>query len=130
MRLDKKNSNWKNGQTIVILLLVSLMLVFMVTTTVAVVFSLLKDTTVQAQGEQAMAIAQSAAQNAVLRILRDPNYAGEAGITIGGGVADITVTGGSSKTVTAVSTYYLTSRRVEVDLTMVGGEWEVIDWRE
>lgn len=130
MRLDKKINNWGKGQTVVILLLVSLMLIFMVTTTVAVVFSLLKDTTVQARGEQAMAIAQSAAQNAVLRILRDPNYVGEVGVAIGGGVADITVTGGSSKTVTAVSTYYLISRLVEVDLTMVEGEWEVIDWRE
>ena len=43
------------------------------------------------QGEIAYAIAQSGADNALLRILRDPEYPGELGMIVDGGTVDIEV---------------------------------------
>ena len=48
--------------------------------------------TKQQQGEVAYEIAQSGAENGLIRLLRDPIYTGET-LTVGNGTATITVTG-------------------------------------
>ena len=55
------------------------------------------------QGTLAYEVAESGAENGLLRLLRNPNYTGET-LTVGSGTATITVTGGG------VNPYVITSK--------------------
>lgn len=45
------------------------------------------------QGESALRVAESGAENALLRLVRDPTYTGAETLTIDGGSATVTITG-------------------------------------
>ena len=83
-----------------------------------------------AQGESAFTIAQTGADNAILRILRDPNgtYTGEGPITIGSGTATITVGGSSVKTITAEGKDGNFIRKIQVVGTFVNNTFTVSSW--
>lgn len=127
MRQDRK---WREGQAAVMVLAISLLLIFMVTTMVAVVFSLLSDTTMLSKGEKALFIAETAAEDSILRLLRNPDYAGDTNIMIGGGSADVVVTGVGSKTLEVTAFYGETRRNLAVEVAIVNGELSVVSWGE
>ena len=82
-----------------------------------------------AQGESALTIAQAGADNAILRILRDPNgtYTGE-DLTVGGGTAKITVSGSSVKTITSEGKDGNFIRKIQVVGTFVNNTFTVSSW--
>jgi hypothetical protein len=88
------------GQALVVLLV--FILVGLTITTAAVVMVIVNSraATTFSQGVVAQAIAESGAENALLRIIRDPAYAGET-LTIGDGSATVEVTGTQDKIVTS-----------------------------
>jgi len=85
MRLER-------GQALITLLFFTM--IGVTVTSAAVVMILVNSTsgTKQQQGEVAYNIAQSGAENGLLRLLRDPTYTGET-LSVGSGTATITVTG-------------------------------------
>ena len=82
-----------------------------------------------ASSQEAMFVAESAMENALIRLLRDPNYSGET-LTFTNGTATINVTGTSTKTVTVTSDVLSSNRTIEVILDEVDGVSSVSSWRE
>ena len=81
-----------------------------------------------AQGESALVIAQAGADNAILRLLRDPNYSGEADLSIGSGTATINVEGSSVKTITSEGKDGNFIRKIQVVGTFVNNTFTVTSW--
>src|SRR3989338_10015638 len=97
-------THYKVGQALVTLL------VFIATATIitaaATTVTLINSQTTGkfAQGESALSIAQTGADNAILRLLRNPSYSGEV-LTVGNGTVTINVSGSSVKTITSEGKY-------------------------
>lgn len=118
------------GQVTIMLLIITLLLVTLTTAAVAIAISTMKDTTTFSQGENALVVAETGAENALLRLLRDPSYPGDAALPIGEGSATITVVGNTEKTIDSVGTVGSMVRRVQVIVNLVGGQLTVLSWRE
>ena len=78
-------------------------------------------------GQQALSIAHSGGENAMMRLLRDPTYTGET-LSVGNGTATITVSG-SPKKIVSVGKIGNFSRTVEVIATG-SGFLTVSTWKE
>lgn len=123
----KKSKN-RSGQTIVFLLVFMAMAITITTGAVVVIIANSQMASKWEQGETALAIAESGAENAMLRLLRDPDYLGET-LTVGSGTATIVVSGANPTiTVTGVSGNF--SRQVQVTTTYSGGVLTVNRWTE
>jgi type II secretory pathway component PulK len=81
--------------------------------------------------EETLSIAEAGADNAILRLLRDPTYTGET-LPVGNGSAVITVTGTTTKTVTSQSTYLGFRRSIQVvaQYASSSGVISVVSWKE
>ena len=122
--------NQKSGQVAIMLMLILLMLTIITTAAVAIGFSTSRDTTTYTIGEEALAVAESGAENAILHILRDPNYIGEPNLPIGAGNATITVTGSGTKTIISKGTVGSLVRQIQVQAGLSGGQLTVQSWQE
>lgn len=95
------------GQALVTLIF---FMVFATTVTTAAIFVIATNSISGAkfqEGAIAYQVAQSGADNALVRLLRNPTtYTGETGLTVGAGTADITVTGSG----TVASPYIIVSK--------------------
>lgn len=120
----------KKGSVSIMLILVVVMLSTITTAAVALAISTTRDTTTHTMGERALSIAESGAENAILRLLRDPSYTGEVDLPIGTGTATIVVTGTTSKTITSTAVVGDYSRAVQVELSNTGGLLSVSSWQE
>ncbi len=78
---------------------------------------------------EALTIARSGVENAMIQLIRDPNYAGET-LSVGGGTATVTVTGTTQKTIRSVGTVPDHSRTIEVVASSSGGIVSVVSWSE
>jgi steroid 5-alpha reductase family enzyme len=82
------------------------------------------------EGSEALTVAQSGAENALLRLLRDPNYLGEV-LPVGSGTATITVTNdGSNAVITSVGVMGTKKRKIQVEVSQNAGVMSVTSWRE
>lgn len=120
----------KKGNVSIMLVLIIMMLSVLTTAAVALAISTTRDTTTLTLGERALTIAESGAENAILRLLRDPSYPGEPDLLIGPGSATIEVTGVSPKTITSTGVAGTYTRVVKVDIDYVGGILTPTNWRE
>lgn len=80
-------------------------------------------------GTTAYYVAESGVENALLRLLRDPAYAGEV-LTIGEGTSTITVSGTNPKTIVSVGQYGEFRRTVQVQATYSDGYYTFSNWKE
>lgn len=71
---------------------------------------------------------ESGIENALLRLIRNPDYAGET-LQVGDISVVITVTGTTPKTITAVSTYENTEFISQATATYVQNQLTVTSWR-
>ena len=119
----------KSGQTLVLLLV--FMTIAITVTTAAVVMIIVSSRSASAleQSQAAYSVAESGAENALLRILRDPSYAGET-LTIGTGTATISATGADTKTILSVGSVGDFLRQVQVTASYIGGILTVTSWQE
>ena len=120
----------KSGQVAIMLVLIVVVLTTITTAVVAIGVSSTRDTTSLSIGEEALMISQSGAENAILRLLRNPSYAGEANLPIGAGSATIEVTGTGPLTVTSTGTILSMVRRTQVVVEIIAGKLTVTSWRE
>jgi hypothetical protein len=104
MKNQTRTKNWdKNrnaGQALITLLFFT---IIGLTITTAAISMLLVNSINGAkfqQSLQAYQVAESGAENALLRLLRNPNYTGET-LTVGNGTATITISGGNPYTITS-----------------------------
>lgn len=80
-------------------------------------------------GSEALDVAESGVENALLRLLRDPSYTGET-VAIGSGSAVITVTGTNPVTIVSVGTVGSHTRTIEAIASDSAGVLTVTSWRE
>lgn len=119
----------QRGQALVILLFYMIIAILITTTAVAVIVSNSLSVTRTEEAIHALEMAEAGAENGLVRLLRDTNYAGET-MTIDGGVVIITVTGTDTKTMTSVGTVGMFSRTVAVGVTITNGVLAVVSWAE
>ena len=74
-------------------------------------------------------VAESGVENALLRLLRDPNYTGET-LIVGTGTAVITVTGTNPKTVVVVSQNGNFKRTMSAQMNYNNGYYTFSNWKE
>lgn len=117
------------GQALVSLLF--FMVVAMSVSSAAVVVILVnsRSTTRVEQGSNARILAESGAENAILRLLRDPSYSGET-LEVGDGTASITVTGSDTKTITSDGALGSFTRTVRVTTELTNGILNITSWQE
>lgn len=118
----------KQGQTLVLLLIFMAMAITITSAAAAVIIVNSQMGSKWEQGEMALVVAESGAENALMRLLRNPSYPGET-LTVGTGTATIVVTG-VNPTVDVLGTVGNFSRRVRVNVTYSGGTMTVGSWRE
>ena len=121
----KKN----RGQTLVLLLIYIVIAIIITTSAVAIVIVNSKGTDKLYQGTTAFDVAESGAETAMIKLLRDPAYTGES-LTLNGGTATITITGISPKTVTSIGTLGNFTRTVQATVDTSNNVLIVTSWKE
>ncbi|HZZ98695.1 MAG TPA: hypothetical protein VFG51_02055 [Candidatus Saccharimonadia bacterium] len=105
----------ESGQALVILLIFIAVTVIVITVAVVLIIVTSSGASSYEQSNMAYNIAETGAENAILRLLRDPTYTGET-LTVDTGTATITVTGSGTQTVTSVGRYNTYLRKIQVVL--------------
>lgn len=80
-------------------------------------------------GQDALSLAESGVDNAILRLLRDPSYTGET-MNIGTGTVTITVSGSGTKTITSRGTSGGFARTVQAVVSQSGNVLSLTSWTE
>lgn len=119
----------KPGQALV--LLIVLMVVGLTITSAAVVYVIVNSraATSFSRGEMAYGVAESGAENAILRLVRNPSYSGET-LTVGGGTATITVSGSSTRTIISEGVVGDFRRKIQVTGSYVNNIFTASTWAE
>lgn len=119
----------ESGQTLITLLFFMMISITVISTAVILIIVNSRSTTKMEQGTIAYAVASGGAENAILRLLRDPNYTGEV-LSVGEGTATITVTGTDPKTITSTGQSGNYLKRIEVVVGYTNNILSVSSWRE
>ncbi len=122
-----RNNNLQAGQTLITVLVFIIIASVVTTTAVAVLLNTTQSSSITSNSIVAAQIAESGAENALLRILRDPNYTGEI-LPVGEGSAQIQVTGTDPKTITSTGTIGDFQKTVQVVITYNNNIMSVSSW--
>lgn len=99
------------------------------TAAVAVVLANSLSSTRVTESIHALEAAEAGAENAIIRLIRNPEYTGET-LTLASGNATVTVSGATSKIVRSVGLVGSFSRIINVGVTLTEGVVSVISWQE
>ena len=120
----------KRGQALVALLVFVIMAITITSASVSLMIVSSGAASVVEGGARALAIAESGAENALIRALRNPTtYTGET-LTVGDGRATVVVSGTNPKTIVSRAEEGSYVRTVEVTLQLASGIWGITSWRE
>jgi hypothetical protein len=121
----------QKGQALVMLLIFAIIGIMVTSASVALIISNAHGSDKLYQGATAYDVAESGAETAMIKLLRNPNYAGEI-VTVGTGQAEITVasSGATVKTVTSKGTIGGYTRKVQVIADYSGGILTATSWKE
>jgi len=81
------------------------------------------------QSTLAYKLAEAGMENALINLLRNPNYTGET-FNINGDTVTITVIGDSSKTVVSETTLNGLTKKIRVEGLFTNGAFDVTSWKE
>jgi hypothetical protein len=119
----------KNGQALVVLLFYMVIAITLTTGAVALTITNSMTTMQEEEGNHALEVAESGAENAILRLLRNRGFTGET-ISVENGTAVATVSGTINKTIVSVGTVGTMKRTVRVVVSVIDGMMKVTSWRE
>lgn len=119
----------QKGQTLITLIIFMVMSITIVSASVAVLFINTSSTRTIGNGVEAYYIAEGGAENAILRLLRNPNYTGES-LQVGLGTATITVTGTDPKTIVSIGRIGNFTRQIQVTAGYTNNVLTVSSWKE
>lgn len=119
----------RSGQTLVVLLVFIAMGLAVVAASVSTVINSSMGTTQYEMGQSAYLLAESGAEEGMLRLLRDPNFSSGT-LTSVDGNATITVTGTSTKTIVSTATVGNSVRRIQVVASYINDVLTVTSWKE
>ena len=119
----------QQGQTLVILLTYMVIAVIVTTASIALVINSSKGTDKVYEGSNSLDIAESGAETAMIKLLRDSSYIGET-LTIGNGQAVITITGNNPKTILSKGTINNFTRTIQVIVDTSNNKLNATSWKE
>ena len=119
----------QNGQTLIILLTYMIIAIIITTASIALVINSSKGTDKVYQGANSLDIAESGAETAMIKLLRDPDYTGET-LTVGNGQAVITITGSNAKTILSRGTLNNFTRTIQVIVDTSNNTLTATSWKE
>ena len=125
----KKLLQKNEGQTIVILLSYMVIAIIIITASIALVINGSIGTDKIYQGANSLNIAESGAETAMIKLLRNPSYTGET-LVIGNGQAVITVTGTNPKTILSEGTLNNFTRKIQVIVDTSNNTLTATSWKE
>lgn len=121
--------NDRSGQALVVLVCFGVIAVTIIASTILVSVATNSASGKTQEGSIAYDVAESGAENALLRLLRDPSYTGET-VSLGSGSATITVTGSNPKTIVSLGVLGNYRRTIQVIASDSGGILTVTSWSE
>ncbi|MBI2028159.1 MAG: hypothetical protein HYT07_00985 [Candidatus Levybacteria bacterium] len=119
----------EGGQALTTLLIFVIIAVTITSGAIVVLIANTTSTSKIQEGLAAYYAAESGVENALLRLLRDPNYTGET-LSIDTSTAEITVTGSNPKTVVSVGQNGNFKRTVQVQMNYNSGYYTFSSWKE
>ena len=119
----------KKGQALVTLLVFILIATTIISSSVIILLLNSQGTQKTQQGLIALHIAESGIENAMLRLLRDPNYSGEI-LSVGDGNATITIIGATDKTVISVGKTGQYVRKIRATTSYQNYRLTIDSWQE
>ena len=122
----KKHINKQSGQTLVTLLFFMIISISITSAVIIVVFNTIVSGGNFEQGTKAYYAAETGIENALLRLLRDPNYTGET-LSLNGVTVNVSVNG---DVITSVAEYGNSIRKIEVETVYNNNIREVLTWKE
>lgn len=125
----KKTLSNQKGQTLVLLLSYMVIAIIVTTASIALIINASRGTDIVYQGTNALDIAESGAETAMIKLLRNPSYTGET-LTVGDGQAVISVTGTTIKTVLSKGTLNNFTRTVQLTVDTSNDRLTVTSWNE
>ena len=99
------------------------------TTAVAILITNSQSGSMQEQGTEAYSAAESGIENAIIQLLRNPNYTGET-LSVGSNQAVVVVSGTSPYTVTSTGTRGNYTRKVQAIIDYTDGTLTITSWKE
>jgi len=126
----KTNCHHERGQALVMLIVITAAALSLITATTAIVLVNSQAVSQWEQGEEALVVAESGIENALLRSLRDPYYAGET-LTIGDSSATVIVSGTvQEKLIISRGTNGNFTRTVRATAVWSKGKYTLESWQE
>lgn len=119
----------KQGQTIVMLLVFMLIAITVTTAAIAIVILNSRASNLLQQGTVAYYVAESGAEDALMRLLRNPNFTGET-LTVGTGTAVVTISGTTTKTILSTSTLGTYARKIQIIVGYNNNILTIQSWKE
>ncbi len=116
----------QKGHALITLLFFMVISLTTITGVTIVVLNNASATSEAEQGTIAYYAAETGAENALLRLIRDPNYTGET-LDLDGGSVEIQVNNG---TIISTATVYRSVRKVQVVTTNTNNQIIVTSWKE
>mgnify|MGYP001589368464 CR=1 FL=1 len=116
------------GQALVLLLIfIGISMIITTSATLIMAVNALTNSTFQ-EGIQTHMLAETGAENAILRLIRNPGYNGET-LTIGSDHATVVVTGSGTKTITSTGTSGSYSQTVTVVVVINSSGLTIQSWK-
>lgn len=117
------------GQALITLLFFTIVAITITSAAVIVAVTQAKSGTTVGLSHQVYYLAESGAENALLRLLRDPNYTGEQ-VVFPEGTVSVTVTGINPKLITSEASSSGFLRKVQVQADYTNTVLTVLFWKE
>ncbi|MBP6044841.1 MAG: hypothetical protein WAT72_04570 [Microgenomates group bacterium] len=124
-----RDTAYEHGQALVMLISFVAIAIVVISSALINMFINMTAATRTQVGDIAYSVAESGAENALLRLLRDTSYAGET-LAVGSGSAVVTVSGTNPKTIISTGTYGSFKRKIQVVASDSAGILSVTSWKE
>ena len=125
----KKILKNQKGQTLIVLLTYMIIAIIVTTASIALIINSSRGTDKVYQGANSLDIAESGAETAMIKLLRNSSYIGET-LTVGSGQAVITVSGTNPKTVLSKGSLNYFTRTIQVIITTTNNVLTITSWKE
>ena len=129
MKISNFKFQIKSGQTLLMLMVFMIIAITVTSAAAGMILVNTANTQKMEGGTVAFQVAESGIENALLRLLRNPNYTGENNLAIGNGTVDISVTGSNPYTITSTGISGNFSRTIQV-VVNYNGNMTITSWRE
>lgn len=128
IKKPKRSKQLMRGQVLAMLLVFTLVSVAITSAAIVIIINIAKSTNIVEHRIVVSQAAESGIENAIVRILRDPNYLGET-LSVGEIIVTISVSGTSPKIVTSEAVHDNFIQKTQISINFVNSRLVVSDWK-